>query len=80
MGTIAFRQQCERYLSIIDDSKILECYVKMFAEPNRPDMIDKEGVMRLLLTCYTIAMQHSESAVLCPLVRNKIYLILQSFF
>lgn len=68
LGTVAFRQQCERFLGIMDDAKILECYIKMYAQDDNPDFIDKDGVTRLLLTCYTIAMQHSGNAVICPAV------------
>ena len=68
LGVVAFRQQCERFLGIMDDNKALECYIKMFAQDDNPDFIDKEGVTRLLFTCYTIAMQHSGNAVLCSAV------------
>ncbi|XP_037807295.1 uncharacterized protein LOC119600812 [Lucilia sericata] len=68
LGTVAFRQQCERFLGIMDDAKALECYIKMYAQQDNPDFIDKEGVTRLLHICYTIAMQHSGNAVICPSV------------
>lgn len=68
LGAVAFRQQCERFLGIMDDVKALECYIKMYAQQDNPDFIDKEGVTRLLHICYTIAMQHSGNSVLCPSV------------
>lgn len=68
LGTVAFRQQCERFLGIMDDAKAMECYIKMYGQQDNPDFIDKEGVTRLLHICYTIAMQHSGNPVLCPAV------------
>lgn len=79
LGTVAFRQQCERYLGIMDDAKILECYVRMYAQIDNPDFVDKEGVTRLLHICYTIAMQHSGNPVLCSSVSvfyEIIYLVI----
>ncbi|XP_053961301.1 uncharacterized protein LOC128865204 [Anastrepha ludens] len=80
LGTVAFRQQCERFLGIMDDDKILECYIKMFAEEDNPDFITKEGVTRLLFTCYTIAMQHSGNAVLCPAINRTFGSVTKSIF
>ncbi|XP_055912859.1 uncharacterized protein LOC129946633 [Eupeodes corollae] len=80
LGTVAFRQQCERFLGIIDDVKILECYIRMYAEADRPDFINKQGVTRLLLTCYTIAMDHSGNAVLCPAINRTFDSVLKSIF
>ncbi|XP_037959551.1 uncharacterized protein LOC119688941 [Teleopsis dalmanni] len=80
LGTVAFRQQCERFLGIMDDAKVLECYVKMFAQEDNPDFIDKEGVTRLLLTCYTIAMQHSGNAVRCPALNRTFESVTKSIF
>lgn len=68
LGTVAFRQQCERFLGIMDDAKILECYIRMYAQAENPDFVDREGVTRLLHICYTIAMQHSGNSLLCPSV------------
>uniref|UniRef100_A0A0K8UHX9 TLDc domain-containing protein n=1 Tax=Bactrocera latifrons TaxID=174628 RepID=A0A0K8UHX9_BACLA len=80
LGTVAFRQQCERFLGIMDDEKILECYIKMYAEEDNPDFITKEGVTRLLFICYTIAMQHSGNAVLCPAINRTFGSVTKSIF
>ncbi|XP_017474804.1 PREDICTED: uncharacterized protein LOC108365314 [Rhagoletis zephyria] len=80
LGTVAFRQQCERFLGIMDDDKTLECYIKMFAEEDNPDFITKEGVTRLLFTCYTIAMQHSGNAILCPAINRTFGSVTKSIF
>lgn len=69
LGLVAFRQQCERFLGLMDDNKILECYVRMYAQADNPDMIDEDCVARLLNICYHVAMQHSDNSANCPEVR-----------
>ncbi|KAH8410261.1 hypothetical protein KR009_010229 [Drosophila setifemur] len=80
LGAVAFRQQCERFLGIIDDAKTLECYIKMYAQEDNPDFIDKTGVTRLLHICYTIAMQHSGNAVLCSAINRTFGSVTKSIF
>ncbi|EDW28439.1 GL18950 [Drosophila persimilis] len=80
LGTVAFRQQCERFLGIMDDAKTLECYIKMYAQEDNPDFIDKTGVTRLLHICYTIAMQHSGNAVLCTAINRTFGSVTKSIF
>ncbi|KAH8273962.1 hypothetical protein KR044_006334 [Drosophila immigrans] len=80
LGTVAFRQQCERFLGIMDDAKVLESYIKMYAQDDNPDFIDKTGVTRLLHICYTIAMQHSGNAVLCTAINRTFGSVTKSIF
>ncbi|KAH8287961.1 hypothetical protein KR018_010226 [Drosophila ironensis] len=80
LGAVAFRQQCERFLGIMDDAKTLECYIKMYAQEDNPDFIDKTGVTRLLHICYTIAMQHSGNAVLCSAINRTFGSVTKSIF
>ncbi|BFF93931.1 uncharacterized protein DMAD_11677 [Drosophila madeirensis] len=80
LGTVAFRQQCERFLGIMDDAKTLECYIKMYAQEDNSDFIDKTGVTRLLHICYTIAMQHSGNAVLCTAINRTFGSVTKSIF
>ncbi|XP_017841390.1 uncharacterized protein LOC108599108 [Drosophila busckii] len=80
LGTVAFRQQCERFLGIMDDAKVLECYIKMYAQTDNTDFIDKTGVTRLLHICYTIAMQHSGNAVLCTAINRTFGSVTKSIF
>lgn len=75
IGAIAFRQQCERFLGILDDMVILENYVKMFCEPIANDSSDVEsmtpdGMKALLMTCFKLAMAHYTDGAHshCPLV------------
>ncbi|XP_061392269.1 uncharacterized protein LOC133327744 [Musca vetustissima] len=80
LGTVAFRQQCERFLGIMDDAKILECYIRMYAQSDNPDFVDREGVTRLLHICYTIAMQHSGNSLLCPSINRTFSSVTKSIF
>lgn len=60
ISPMAFRQQCERFLGILDDTAIIECYVKMFCESliEQPDIITPNGLRGLLLVCFKLAMTH----------------------
>ncbi|XP_075151464.1 uncharacterized protein LOC142225564 [Haematobia irritans] len=80
LGTVAFRQQCERFLGIMDDAKILECYIRMYSQKENPDFVDREGVTRLLHICYTIAMQHSGNPVICPSINRTFSSVTKSIF
>lgn len=72
MSAIAFRQQCEIYLSIIDEALIFEHYVKMFCgsasitknESDEDDhsIITQSGLTALLNVCYRIAMSNYGNA------------------
>lgn len=64
LGVTAFRQQCEIYLSVLDDALILEHYVKMYiAQSHQPStelsdeellLINTNGLSDLLLICFRI--------------------------
>lgn len=75
LGAIAFRQQCERFLGILDDMVILENYVRMFCEPigneeNDVESMTPDGMKALLMTCFKLAMAHYTDGAhaYCPLV------------
>lgn len=71
LGVTAFRQQCELYLSVLDDALIHEHYVKMFIvngnsaikSENSKDqlsdddllLINQDGFAELLLTCFSVS-------------------------
>lgn len=81
LGTVAFRQQCERFLGILDDGIIVENYVKMYAEDDKPDFINKQGAMNLLLTCFRVAMKHySGNIKICPLTDRTLTSVVSSIF
>lgn len=67
LGVTAFRQQCEMYLSVLDDALIHEHYVKMFIVCGTPEarqqhelsdeellVINTNGLTELLLNCFRI--------------------------
>ena len=74
LGVTAFRQQCEKFLGILDDSIILESYVKMYADLNETELVKPENLKDLLKTCYNLSMAHySEGPQTCRMVSLKIY-------
>ncbi|XP_037914683.1 uncharacterized protein LOC119653761 isoform X2 [Hermetia illucens] len=81
LGTIAFRQQCERFLGIMNDTTILENYVRIFAEEDRPDAITRQGVMNLLNTCFRVAMSHYPGNVkICNMMDRTFSAVINSIF
>lgn len=58
LGVTAFRQQVERFIGILDDSVILEHYVRMYGDVEKPEMIRPEHLRALLTACYRLAMSH----------------------
>lgn len=76
MGELAFRQQCERFLGILNDTVILEGYIKMFSGSKSADSVTPDGLRNLLMTCYRLAMDHySGGPQTCLLVSIKRKLI-----
>lgn len=83
IGIIAFRQQCERFLGMLDDAVILENYVKMFCEPEHPDSITPDGLKGLLMTCFKLAMEHYTNGgpgTQCPLIERTLNAVTVSCF
>lgn len=78
LGVTAFRQQCELYLSVLDDALIHDHYVKMFVingctsveddeardQPTEDDMllINPDGLGDMLMTCFRIAIHNYVSS------------------
>lgn len=67
MGHVAFRQQVERFLGLLDDSIILETHLKIFSirASNVADAITLDGsdvktndIDLLLNVCFKLAMEH----------------------
>lgn len=56
LGTTAFKQQVERFMSILDDQKLIELYVRIFGNSSNDENASKEGVKSLLRTSFEIAM------------------------
>lgn len=82
MGGIAFRQQCERFLGMLDDAIILETYVRMYCgDPEKPDLVTPEGLKSLLASCFKLVMAHySEGVKTCPLLERTLDTVADSCF
>lgn len=81
LGLTAFRQQCEKFLSILDDTVILENYVKMFGDLNETELIKPENLKDLLRTCYNLAMAHyQDGPQTCRLLDRTLNSVVQSCF
>lgn len=80
LGILAFRQQCERFLSILDDSKIIELYVRIFCYPSE-DNATKDGVKLMLKHSFNIAMSYySGDAQFCPLIELTLDSVISTCF
>lgn len=80
LGVLAFRQQCERFMSILDDQKIIESYVRIFCVESEENA-SKEGVKSLLRTSFDIAMTHySGDASVCPAIEITLDAVIATCF
>lgn len=80
LGTTAFKQQCERFLSILDDQKAIELYVRIFCNLN-DENASKEGVKNLLKTSFSIAMTYnSGEAHYCPNIETTLDAVIATCF
>lgn len=80
LGVTAFRQQCERFMSVLDDQKIVEMYVRIFCNFNEENAT-KEGVKNLLKLSFSIAMMHySGEAQTCPEIENTLDSVIATCF
>lgn len=80
LGVTAFRQQCERFLSMLDDSLIVEMYVRIFCNLNEENAT-KEGVKSLLRQSFNIAMAYySGDAQICPSIEKTLDAVIATCF
>lgn len=80
LGTIAFKQQVERFMSILDDAKVIEMYVRMFSNLNEENA-SKEGVRSLLKTSFEIAMTfNSGESHSCPNIEATLDCVIATCF
>ncbi|CAG9772337.1 unnamed protein product [Ceutorhynchus assimilis] len=72
--TSSFRQQCEKYLAILDDSVILDIWVKMwstFSEEKGSHQMTSEQFSALLMCAYVVSMDHYSGGPQMCLSINK---------
>ena len=80
LGVTAFRQQCERFLSILEDTQIIETYVRIFCNLNEENAT-KEGVKSLLRQSFNIAMTYySGDAQVCPSIEITLDAVIATCF
>lgn len=80
LGVTAFRQQCERFLSILEDTQIIEMYVRIFCNLNEENAT-KEGVKSLLQKSFNIAMAYySGDAQTCPSIETTLNAVIATCF
>ena len=56
MEQSAFKQQAEKFLSIMNDQSILENYVKIFSPNKEENEVFPDGLRELLMVSYRLAM------------------------
>lgn len=78
MSSTAFRQQCERFLAIIDDTMILENYTRIFCDIDNADLVTQSSLRSLLMTCFQLAMAYYSDGAnkYCPLVSERMVFLL----
>ncbi|XP_043796831.1 uncharacterized protein LOC122717131 [Apis laboriosa] len=59
LNTNSFKQQAEKFLSVMNDHTVLENYVKMYSNIKADGSISPEGLKALLNISYNIAMDNS---------------------
>ena len=79
MSANAFKQQAEKFLSIMNDQAVLENYVKMYSNINGDGSVSPEGLKGLLHISYKIAMDSSGTPA-CIFVDQIINSVIVSCF
>lgn len=90
LGQTAFRQQCERFLSVLEDSLLLEHCVKMYSDLEQTDIITADGFRTMLRTCFELTINHqpifeetlktSELNKICPMIEKTLNTVMVSCF
>lgn len=80
LGTTAFKQQVERYMSVLDDQKVIEMFVRIFSGLN-DENASKDGVKDLLRTSFEIAMTfNSGESHSCPNIESTLDTVIATCF
>lgn len=80
LGTTAFKQQLERFMSVLDDQKVIEMYVRIFSN-HHEENASKEGVRNLLRTSFDISMNfNSGDFHSCPLIEDTLDCVIATCF
>lgn len=61
ISTTAFKQQSEKFLSVMNDQAILENYVKIYSDLKNGGNVTPETLRALLTSCYQLAMESNNT-------------------
>lgn len=79
LGVTAFKQQLDRFMAVLDDSKIVETYVRIFC--NDEENASKEGVRSLFNVSFDIAMAHyTGDGKVCSKIQETLDAIIATCF
>lgn len=62
LSTGAFKQQAEKFLSVMNDQAVLENYIKMYSNI-KDGNVTPETLKSLLMCCYQLAMENNSSGL-----------------
>jgi len=62
ISTTAFKQQSEKFLSVMNDQAILENYVKIYSDLKNGGNVTPEMLRALLTSCYQLAMESNNTS------------------
>lgn len=62
ISTTAFKQQAEKFLSVMNDQAILENYIKMYSNI-KDGNVTPETLKALLMCCYQLAMENNSTTM-----------------
>nr|XP_026488584.1 uncharacterized protein LOC113395230 isoform X2 [Vanessa tameamea] len=76
-----FRQQCEKILAMLDDSVIIETYVRMFSVDADEGTVTPDDLRSLLYISYKLSMDHyPEGPQTCFMVNKTLTAVLRGCF
>lgn len=64
LGVVAFKQQSEKFISIINDESVLENYVRMYSNLNVEGDVNPKNLQSLLMISYVLAMGNANMVTL----------------
>ncbi|XP_033219637.1 uncharacterized protein LOC117174542 isoform X2 [Belonocnema kinseyi] len=70
LGTTAFRQQAEKFLSVMNDDSVLESYVKIYSNLKEEGDVTPQTLKSLLMVSYTLAMGNDNIVTLLSAERT----------
>ncbi|XP_053617797.1 uncharacterized protein LOC128679521 isoform X2 [Plodia interpunctella] len=76
-----FKLHCEKILAMLDDSIILDTYVKMFSSDTDDNTVTPEGLRSLLYTSYKLSMDHyPEGPQTCLMIHKTLSAVVNGCF